>query len=41
MVAIAETKSEDDVVEKGFALMLTANNGGKVLNISTPVVNST
>lgn len=29
-VAIAETKSEGDIAEKGSALMLTANNGGKV-----------
>ncbi|KAB5531840.1 hypothetical protein DKX38_018510 [Salix brachista] len=29
-VAIAETKSEDDIAEKGSALMLTTNNGGEL-----------
>lgn len=38
--AIVETKMEDDVAKKASALVLTANNGGKVLNISTPVFNS-
>jgi hypothetical protein len=39
-VAITETKIKDDVAEKAFALVLIANNGGKVLNISTHVFNS-
>jgi len=39
-VAITETKIKDDVAEKAFALVLIANNDGKVLNISTHVFNS-
>ena len=38
--AIVETKIEDDSGEKSSALAITAGNGGKVLNISTPVPNS-
>ena len=38
--AIVETKTEDDSGEKFSALAATAGNGGKVLNISTPVSNS-
>ena len=38
---IVETKTEDDSGEKSSALATTAaGNGGKVLNISTPVSNS-
>ena len=37
---IVETKTEDDSGEKSSALVITAGNGGKVLNISTPVLNS-
>ena len=38
--AIFETKTEDDSSEKSSALAAAAGNGGKVLNISTPVSNS-
>ena len=38
--AIVETKTEDDSSEKSSALAATSSNGGKVLNISTPVSNS-
>ena len=38
--AIVETKTEDDSGEKFLALAVAAGNGGKVLNISTPVSNS-
>ena len=38
--AIVETKTEDDNGEKSSTLAATAGNGGKVLNISTPVSNS-
>ena len=38
--AIVETKTEDDSGEKSSALAAAAGNGGKVLNISTPVSNS-
>ena len=38
--AIVETKTEDDGGEKSSALAVAAGNGGKVLNISTPVSNS-
>ena len=38
--AIVETKTEDDSSEKSSALAVAAGNGGKVLNISTPVSNS-
>ncbi|KAG7940980.1 hypothetical protein I3843_16G014900 [Carya illinoinensis] len=38
--AIVETKTEDDVAKKASALIITASNGGKALNISTPVFNS-
>ena len=38
--AIVETKTEDDNDEKSSALATAASNGGKVLNISTPVSNS-
>ena len=38
--AIVETKTEDDSGEKSSALTATTGNGGKVLNISTPVSNS-
>lgn len=38
--AIVETKIEDDVTEQTSALTLSADNGGKALNISTPVFNS-
>ena len=38
--AIVETKTEDDCDEKSSALAAAADNGGKVLNISTPVSNS-
>ena len=41
IAAIVETKTEDDSGEKSSALAATAGNGGKVLNISTPVSNST
>ena len=37
---IVETKTEDDSGEKSSALAATTGNGGKVLNISTPVSNS-
>ena len=40
IVAIVETKIEDDSGEKFSALAATTGNGGKVLNISTPVSNS-
>ena len=39
-IAIVETKTEDDRGEKSSALATAAGNGGKVLNISTPVSNS-
>ena len=39
-VAIVETKTEDDSGEKSSTLAATTGNGGKVLNISTPVSNS-
>ena len=38
--AIVETKTEDDSREKSSALAAAAGNGGKVVNISTPVSNS-
>ena len=38
--AIVETKTEDDSGEKSSTLAAVAGNGGKVLNISTPVSNS-
>ena len=38
--AIVETKTEDDSGEKSSALAAAVGNGGKVLNISTPVSNS-
>ena len=38
--AIVETKTKDDRGEKSSALVATAGNNGKVLNISTPVSNS-
>ena len=38
--AIVETKTEDDSGEKSSALAAIVGNGGKVLNISTPVPNS-
>ena len=38
--AIVETKTEDDSGEKFSALAAATGNGGKVLNISTPVSNS-
>ena len=38
--AIVETKTEDDSGEKSSALAAVVGNGGKVLNISTPVSNS-
>ena len=38
--AVVETKTEDDRYEKSSALATAAGNGGKVLNISTPVSNS-
>ena len=38
--AIVETKTEDDSDEKSSVLAAAAGNGGKVLNISTPVSNS-
>ena len=38
--AIVETKTKDDSGEKSSALAAAAGNGGKVLNISTPVSNS-
>ena len=38
--AIVKKKIEDDSSEKSSALATTAGNGGKVLNISTPVSNS-
>ena len=37
---IVETKTEDDSGEKSSALAAATGNGGKVLNISTPVSNS-
>ena len=37
---IVETKTEDDSGEKSSALAATTGNGGKVLNICTPVSNS-
>ena len=38
--AIVETKIEDDSGEKSSTLARAAGNGGKVLNISTPISNS-
>ena len=38
--AIVETKTEDDSREKSSALAAVVGNGGKVLNIYTPVSNS-
>ena len=38
--AIVETKTEDDSDEKSSTFAAAAGNGGKVLNISTPVSNS-
>ena len=38
--AIVKTKTEDDSGEKSSALAATVGNGGKVLNIYTPVSNS-
>ena len=38
--AIVETKTEGDSCEKSLALAVAVGNGGKVLNISTPVSNS-
>ena len=40
IAAIVETKTEDDSSEKSSTLAVAAGNGGKVLNISTPVSNS-
>ena len=40
IAAIVETKTEDDSGEKSSALAATASNGGRVLNICTPVSNS-
>ena len=37
--AIVETKTEDDSGEKSSTLAIAAGNGGKVLNISTPISN--
>ena len=39
-IAIVETKTEDNNGEKSSALAAAVGNGGKVLNISTPVSNS-
>ena len=39
-VEIVKTKIEDDSGEKSLALAVAVGNGGKVLNISTPVSNS-
>ena len=38
--AIVETKTEDDSGEKSSALAAATGNGGKALNISTPVSNN-
>ena len=38
--AVVETKIDDDVAGKVSTLVTTASNGGKVLNMSTPVSNS-
>ena len=40
-IAVVEIKTEDNVVEKASALVATTNYGGKVLNTSTPIINST
>ena len=40
IAAIVETKTKDDSGEKSLALAVVVGNGGKVLNISTPVSNS-
>ncbi|XP_072062323.1 uncharacterized protein [Arachis hypogaea] len=39
--AVVESKAEQYIEEKGSALVATAGNGGKVLNICAPVSNST
>ena len=38
--ANVETKTKDDSSKKSSTLVTTAGNGGKVLNIFTPVSNS-
>ncbi|XP_059669452.1 uncharacterized protein LOC132314630 [Cornus florida] len=38
--ATAVVKTEDDGAEKALVLVVTGDNGGKILNISTSVVNS-
>ena len=39
-IAVIETKVEDDVIGKASALVIDVDNGGKVLNISTSILNS-
>ena len=39
-VAVAEIKIEKNVAEKASTLVAAMDNGGKVLNISTPIINS-
>ena len=38
---VAEIKTEANVAEKASALVATTDHGGKVLNTSTPIINST
>ena len=39
-IAVIETKAEDDVIGKASTLVIDVDNGGKVLNISTSILNS-
>lgn len=38
--AVAQTKMEDEITDNASALVIAADNGGKVLNILTPVLNN-
>nr|CAD1835526.1 unnamed protein product [Ananas comosus var. bracteatus] len=38
--AVAKTKMEDEITDNASALVIAADNGGKVLNILTPVLNN-
>ena len=40
-IIVVEIKIKDDVVEKASTLVVAIDNGGKVLNISTLIYNST
>ena len=40
-IVVVKIKIEDDVAKKASTLVIATNNGGKVLNISTPLSNNT